>query len=301
MDLSKIKDEIPFQSPIQPNQLTEESEFQFRCHPRIACFNECCRNIDIQLSPYDIVRLKRRFGITSSEFVARYSHPFEMDFHGMPGLKMNTKPESAECVFLTEEGCSVYEDRPVACRYYALGNMGVRKKDSPKVEDISFVVKEPHCLGHNEPKKQTVAEYRHEQGCDLYDSMNHEWRDIVIKKRSSGPTVGKPSERSMQLFDMCSYDMDSFREFLQTPGFQEVFDLEPEYQKKLLEDEGELLQFAFRFLKQVLFGEKSIAMKADARERRLAKRREQIEARAAEQKEIHKRTEDVYEATKDLT
>lgn len=299
MDFTKIKEEIPFQSPVQPAQLTDDSEFQFHCHPGIACFNECCRNIDIQLTPYDIVRLKRRLDLSSKEFVAKYTLPFEMDAHGMPGLKLNTKPGSHECVFLTEEGCSVYEDRPAACRYYALGSMGVRKKESPSVEEVYFVVKEPHCLGHNEPKTQTVGEYRHEQGVDLYDAMNREWRDIVLKKRSSGPTVGKPSPRSMQLFDMCSYDMDSFRDFIQTEGFREVFDLEPELEQGLLSDEDRLLAFAFRFLKQVLFGEQTIPLRTDAREKRFAKRRDQIEARAREQKEMHAQDEDVYEASKD--
>ena len=81
----------PYASPVQPNQLTLEDKFQFRCHPGIACFNECCRNIDITIMPYDIVRLKQRLGVTSSEFVARYTLPYEMDHHGMVGLKMRAK------------------------------------------------------------------------------------------------------------------------------------------------------------------------------------------------------------------
>ena len=85
--------------------------------------------------------------------------------------------------------------------------MAVRKKDSAEVEDIYFIVKESHCLGHEEDQTQTVAEYRRDQGVDTYDDMNREWRDIILKKRSSGPTIGKPCERSLQLFDMCSYDM----------------------------------------------------------------------------------------------
>ena len=75
----------------------------------------------------------------------------------------------------------MYEDRPAVCRYYALGSMGVRKKEASSVDDIYFVVKEDHCLGHNEPKKHTVAEYRHAQGFDKYDEMNREWRDIILK------------------------------------------------------------------------------------------------------------------------
>ncbi len=274
--------DLPFESPVRPAQLGLDDVIQFDCHPGISCFNECCRNIDIQLLPYDIIRLKNRLDTTSHDFVARHTIPFQMDFHGMPGLKLLTKPGTKECVFLGEEGCTVYEDRPTACRYYALGSMGMRAKDSATVEDIYFVVRESHCKGHEEPKSLTVREYRREQGVEKYDEMNREWRDIIIKKRSSGPTVGAPSGRSFQLFDMCSYDMDKFREFIQTPGFTEIFDPNAIGMDKLLEDEEARLAFAMRFLKQVLFGETSIPMREGAREKRLEKRRERINERRRE-------------------
>jgi Fe-S-cluster containining protein len=273
MNPKDIKDNIPFESSVKPVELTLDSEFQFNCHKGIACFNACCKNIDIMLTPYDIVRLKRRLGMDSKEFVARFTVPFEIDSHGMPGLKMATKKGTAQCIHLTDEGCGVYEDRPAACRYYALGSMGVRKKESAMVEDVYFKVKEDHCLGHNEFNKQTVREYRIDQGVDQYDKMNREWRDIIIKKRSSGPTVGKPSERSMQLFDMCSYDMDSFREFIQTRGFREIFDLEDEAMSQLISNEDSLLAFSYQFLKQVLFGETTIPLKKSAREQRIEQRK----------------------------
>jgi Fe-S-cluster containining protein len=279
MDSNETDPNSPFQSPVQPAELTLDSEIQFECHKGIACFNECCRNIDIQLTPYDILRLKRRLGVDSREFVARYTLPFEMDFHGMPGLKMVTKPGTTECVFMVEEGCSVYEDHPAACRYYALGSMGVRKKGASTVSDIYFLVKEAHCLGHNEPVTQTVGEYRKAQGVDKYDAMNRDWRDLIIKKRSSGPTIGAPSERSMQLFDMCSYDLDSFRGFIQSEGFRGIFDLDDSTLESLHADEEQLLQFSIRFLRQVLFGEQSIPVKDGARERRIQERRETWERR----------------------
>ncbi len=266
------KHEIPLQSPVQPIELRLDSEIQFNCHKGVSCFNACCKNIDITLTPYDVLRLKRRAGLTSSEWVNRYTIPFPMDAHEMPGLKMSTKPGSTECVFLQAEGCGVYEDRPAACRYYALGSMGMRAVASPKVDDIYFIVKEDHCKGHDEPRTLTVAEYRREQGIEKYDEMNYEWRDIILKKRSSGPTVGKPSARSLQLFDMCSYDMDNFRKFIQSSGFTDVFDLSAAEQEELTADEDRLLQFSFRFLKQVLFGEMSIARKPDAQAKRLSKR-----------------------------
>ncbi len=287
MSISAISDA----SPLQPVELTLNSAFQFRCHKDIACFNACCRNIDLQLTSYDILRLKNHLGLTSSEFVGRYTVPFEMDSHGMPGLKMATKPGTSECIHLTEEGCRVYEDRPAACRYYALGNMAVRKKDSSEVEDAYFVVREEYCLGHEEPHEQTVAEYRVEQGLDKYDEMNSHWRRLILKKRSAGPAVGSPSERSLQLFDMCSYDLDSFREFIQSPKFKEVVELPPEQEQELIDDEESLHEFAMRFLEQVLFGVNSVKVRPDAREKRIKERQEVWDQRR--QQQITKHQEDL--------
>ncbi|MGC1954643.1 MAG: YkgJ family cysteine cluster protein [Gammaproteobacteria bacterium] len=292
MHETKIKDEMPFQSPVQPTQLTLESEIQFDCHPGISCFNACCKNIDITLTPYDIVRLRKHLGVTSQEFVARFTRPFEMDHHGMPGLKLLTKPGTSECVFLEESGCGVYRDRPAACRYYALGSMGMRKKDGSVVEDLYFLVKEPHCRGHEQPKTLTVRQYRQEQGVEPYDEMNREWRDIIIKKRSSGPTTGTPSERSFQLFDMCSYDLDSFREFIQSDGFQSLFQVEAQTFQQLMTDDEALLRFAMAFLKQVLFGEKNIPMKPDGREKRIAERRALYEERRRKAVEDYKSSQE---------
>jgi Fe-S-cluster containining protein len=299
MNFDSIKENIPHTSPVHPQELSLDGEFRFDCHPEIACFNQCCKKSDVPLLPYDILRLKHRQNMTSSELVSRFTVPFEMDHHGMPGLKLGSKPDSNECVLLSEEGCSVYEDRPTACRYYALGSMGVRKEGSTRVENVYFAVKEEHCLGHQESKIQTVGGYRQSQGVEIYDVMNAEWQDIVIKKRSSGPTVGAPSERSLQLFDMCSYDMDSFCDFIQTPGFKNIFDLSDDDMKLLLEDEEKRLQFSFRFLKQVLFGEKTIPIKKGAREQRASERKHVWEERREE--DITRHREDLASRGNDNT
>lgn len=261
-------------SPIQPVKLDLNEKFKFRCHKEIACFNKCCQNIDIALTPYDILRLKKRLGLTSREFLHLYTVPFELDAHGVPGVKLKTRDETTACSFLTDEGCGVYEDRPSACRYYALGLMSLRKKDSPVDEDMYFVVKEDHCLGHYEDKVQTVGEYRKDQGVDLYDEMNREWRQVVLKKRSCGPTIGKPSDRSLQLFFLASYDLDGFRDFILNPGFRHIYDMTETELQQLAADDIALMQFGFRFLKQVLFGENTIPVQPDALEARIRRRRE---------------------------
>lgn len=294
-DLKTLVSNAP-QGPVQPIKLALDDFIQFQCRPGIACWNQCCMNIDVQLTPYDILRLSRRLDIPTWEFIAGYTLPFEMDHHGMPGLKLKPQEGSTACRFMRDEGCGVYEDRPAACRYYALGSMGLRKKDSAAVEDVYFIVKEPHCLGHQESRTLTVREYRAEQGVEVYDEMNREWRDIVLKKRSSGPTIGAPSQRSFDLFYMASYDLDGFRQFVASVGFKEVFDLPEEEHKALERDDVALLRFAVRFLKQVLFGDRTLPYKPGAREQRLARRRERIRARLQEEAQQRQEHDPRYDA-----
>ncbi len=279
--MSNTTDNTAPASPIVPVQLDLEEKFQFRCHRGIACFNKCCENIDIMLTPYDIVRLKQRLGITAREFIDSFTTDFALDGHGMPGLKLRTQANSTACINLTPKGCGVYADRPAACRYYALGLVSMRSKDALREEDSYFVVKEEHCLGHNEPVAQTVRNYRKEQGVDRYDEINREWRQIILKKRSSGPTVGRPSERSFELFFLASYDVDGFRDFIASAGFGEVFELDLAFRQELLQDDVKLLKFGFRLLKQVLFSEHTIPLKPGTAAQRSARLRERAAQRLA--------------------
>ena len=91
----------------------------------------------------------------------------------------------------------------------------------------------------------------------------------------------------MDLFYLASYDLDNFRVFVVSPFFHDVYDIEPAYFQKLLTNEVELMKFAFRYLKQVLFGEHSIPLNDDLAKERLAKwreRQETLEKEAAEKR-----------------
>jgi hypothetical protein len=254
----KTLEETIFPSPVQPVKLSLDDIIQFHCHKEITCFNVCCKQIDITLTPYDILRLKKRLGLTSSEFLAQYTVPFEMDSQGMPGVKLRTADDNPSCLFLTEEGCGLYEDRPTACRYYALGLLSMRRENASEDEDAYFLVEEDHCLGHQEPRTISVGDYRQEQGVDYYDKMNRAWRQIILKKRSSGPAVGTPTVRSYQFFFLVCYNLDDFRAFVQSSGFSNVYDLDTQLLEQLNTDDEALLTFGFRLLKQVLFGEMTI-------------------------------------------
>jgi len=273
--------DLPFpESPVVPQMHDGSKTIQFQCRKGIACWNACCSNIDITLTPYDILRLKRRLGLASAQFLQQYAVPYEMEKDGIAGVKMRPVEGGSACRFMKPEGCGVYEDRPTACRYYPVALLSMRKQDEYVDRNAYALVQESHCLGHQEPRSLTIDDYRAEQGLKEYDAMGRGWYQLVLKKKSSGPIVGKPSVRSRQFFFMTCYDIDTFRAFVDSGPFRELYDVpEAEYSAMLgdsLESEEALMQFGYRFLRQVLFGEETIALHMEVAE----KRREQAHTKA---------------------
>jgi hypothetical protein len=271
-------------SPVEPALLGGETTIRFRCRKGIGCWNACCSDIDISLTPYDIVRLKNRLGLSSTEFLRDYTLPYEMEKDGIAGVKLRSVEGGTACRFMTPDGCSVYLDRPTACRYYPVALLSMRKQGEAADSTAYALVKEAHCLGHQEPRTLTIDQYREEQGLPEYDALAHGWRQLILKKKSSGPTVGKPSRRSLELFFMTCYDLDRFRSFVASDGFTSVYDVPAAELKAILEDDVMLMLFGFRFLRQVLFGEETIAMRSGAvgeRRVRLAGKQRRLEHEAA--------------------
>lgn len=268
--------ESPFEaSPVTPKTFDEDHVIKFRCYKGIECFNACCSNIDITLTPYDIIRLKQRLGLTASEFLKKYTIPFEFAANSIAGVKYKPVEGGTACQFMTEEGCSVYEDRPTACRYYPVGLLSMRRADENFDRASYALVEEDHCKGHLEDREITIGEYRKEQGLIEYDEQGRAWRQLILKMKSAGPSIGKLSKTSLQFFFMACYDMDRFRAFVDSEGFNQSFVIDDATRKELMEDDLALLKFGDRMIRQVMFAEESIEKKADAEEKLIQRRREQ--------------------------
>ncbi len=266
--------DLPFESPNLPQLLTADTRFKFWCYKGISCFNTCCRRADVTLAPYDILRLKLRFGLTSEEFLEEHTVPFQMDQDGVPGLKLYTD-EAGTCRMLDEAyGCRVYEDRPTVCRYYPVALLNMRKKDSSQAEENYSLISERHCKGHLEDREISIEDYRIEQGCKEYDDRNRDWSRLILKRKSVGPGVGRPSERSLQVFFMASYNLDMFRRFVLSENFRWSYKLNDAFFQAAETDDLILMDFAFQFLRQVLFGERSIEEVENAWEKRVEERKE---------------------------
>jgi len=276
---------VPFpQSPVVPNMVDAGHVIQFSCHKGIGCWNACCSNIDISLTPYDILRLKKRLQLSSAEFLTKYTFPYEFEKDDIAGVKFRPVQGGSACQFMTPEGCSVYDDRPTACRYYPVALVSMRKEGEAFDTASYALVKEDHCKGHEVKRSLTIDEYRTEQGVVEYDELARGWRQLILKKKSSGPSIGKPSLKSRQLFFMACYDQDQFRAFVASASFGDLFALSLEERQTLVGDDLGLMEFGFRFLRQVMFGEESIPLNEAAAKARAEKVREkhmQVEREAA--------------------
>ena len=281
------KFDIPVKSSFVPTMMEPGSKLKFNCHKGISCFNACCRHADIQLTPYDILRLKDNQGLSATEFLKNHTVPFEMDKDGIPGVKLRTDNEGA-CLFVTEQGCSVYEDRPTACRYYPVGHMAMHEAGTDTDEARYFLIREDHCKGHEEDREISIDDYRREQKVEIYDQINREWLQLMLKKKSAGPAIGRPSDTSLQFFFMCSYDVDRLRRFVMSDSFKASYDLDDSFYATMEKEDLALMQFGTRLLKQVLFGEVTIPVKQGVVDKRIEERREVLEMRRQAEIELHK-------------
>jgi len=291
--------ELPHNSPVEPTRLELEDKLKFRCHKDISCWNQCCAHADVSLAPYDIIRMKNHMKMNSSDFLKDYTVPFEIDAHNMPGIKLRTNNDGA-CLFMKTEGCSIYEDRPTACRYYPSGLLSMRALGKSEDEQHFLLIKEAHCKGHDEDREITISDYRKEQGVEEFDELNRDWYRIILKKKSTGPTIGRPSDMSLQLFFMASYDVDRFRRFVISDSFKKMYDISDEEFSSFENDDIALMKFGFRLMKQVLFGELSIKEREGAHDERAEERKEILQLRKkAELAEYDRKQEEARKAALD--
>ena len=238
----------------------DEKTFTFRCHREIACFTRCCAKLTLILTPYDIIRIKNRLHLNSDVFLDRFTDT-NFDTHPrfpMVNLKMRDD-EDRTCPFVARDGCTIYEDRPGACRIYPLGRATSRVNSSGKTLEKYFVVKEEHCLGFREDTDWTLDKWMANEGVDAYNGMNDQWSEIITARKSMGPE--EDLRKKLQMFFMASYNLDKFRRFVFDSKFLSIFQIKETRVDTLASDEIALMRFATDWLKFSLYGEKTMVVK----------------------------------------
>jgi len=260
-EIERLKEEILKDYP----KMTEDSSFAFACHPGVPCFNGCCADVNIFLTPYDIVRLRNNLGITSEEFLSKHTvSPFDKNLKYPVILLAMNDDEKKSCPFVGEGGCQVYEDRPWACRMYPLG-MGSQKDSVGQTDnDFYFLLKESVCKGHNEGHTQTVAQWLDDQGITEYDKMGYYFKELTLHEYfQKGENLPM---KKVEMFFLASYNLDKFRDFLFDSTFFDKFEVDEETRDKIEKDDVELLKFGYYWLRFSLFGDNSMKVKNDVLE-----------------------------------
>jgi len=289
---------------VETNRLDPDTKFKFACHKGVSCFTRCCSNIDIMLTPYDVLRLKKRLGISSEEFLEKYTGIREDEKSSNPYayLKM-LDGEDRLCPFLKNEkdGCGLYEDRPISCRYYPVGQTtmkSVNEAGDVKHEEFYFFVREEHCKGYEEDKQWTVAEFREDQGAEHYDSMNREWKEVLMRRNLPGQP--RLDEKKQMLFFMASYDLDKFRRFIFDSRFLEMFEVDEKEQQEIKEDDVALMNFGFRYIKFLMMMENTMKPNAEVLAAKLKELEEKQAAKAAESNKEEGKAEALAANVKEL-
>lgn len=240
-----------------------KEKFHFHCHPGVACYMTCCKNVDMFLYPYDVLRLKENLQIASQQFMEQYARLVTGLNHSyFPSVMLRLGDDDNRfCPFLQEEGCGVYADRPSACRTYPLERAVDRSPGKRGATDYYFMTDHSYCLGHKEEKTFTVKKWIRDQRLDDYNLMDELWAEVDTLF-SSNPWAGEGSggPKQQMAFTAC-YDIDNFRLMVAKHSLLDKFKLNRDHKRRIKESDVELLKFAFEWLKYFLGAPSSLIVR----------------------------------------
>lgn len=230
-------------------KLEPDDTYSFSCHPGVPCFNECCADLDCALSPYDVLRLRGALSMGSREFIERFTSVQLLSPIGFPEvlLKMNDDPRKS-CPFVREEGCSVYGDRPTACRYYPVAKGTLRGNDGHFSERFALV-KETHCRGFAEDKKYTPLTWIADQGLEVYDTYFTEYHKLITDLKAANRIL---TSNEFGITFLALFRIDDFFNFLSSQGLLRRSSLPASEIADIVNNEETGLAFAMGWLRNFL-------------------------------------------------
>lgn len=235
------------QLPKNVNRIEPGDAFFFACHSGVKCFTDCCRQLELALTPYDILRLKRETKLDSKTFLEKYVIQEQESDDVFPRFYLTMVDDGrASCVFVSDNGCTVYPGRPGACRAYPMGRAAIRQADN-SIDEFFVLQKESHCHGFDEQEEQNCDKYSTGQGLTQYSEFNDAVATILQhEKIRQGLRL---SPKQIDAFVLALYDLDSFRKQLEDGRVAGSEKYNPTVHK---EDE-QLLLFGVECLRRELF------------------------------------------------
>ena len=239
-------------------RIKEDDTFNFRCHSDVSCFNRCCRNLNLYLYPYDVVRLKQYLGITSDEFLYEYVDVVLRPSNFFPEvlLRMSSTRERS-CPFLTASGCRVYPARPDTCRSFPFEVGMIYEADQKRDTPVYFFKPPEFCRGQDEKEEWTISEWTRDQDAELYRKMTMRWAEVKRLFQEDPWGMEGPEGTKAKMAFMATYNIDRFRDFIFQSSFLGRYKIKSALLTKLKADDLQLLKFGFEWVKLFIWGIKS--------------------------------------------
>ncbi len=240
--------------------LTEDT-FRFDCHPGVTCFTRCCKDADMYLYPYDVIRMKKRLNISSDQFLDRYTFQAIRDNPHFPSLMLKMSDDNEKsCPFLSKKGCMIYKDRPFSCRAYPLERAVARTDNENGRTVLYFIAKDSYCMGHKESREWKIKEWIEDQQMQLYNEMNDLWVDIDTIFRVNPWGEQGINSPALRMAFMACFNVDAFKTFIFKSTFLSRFNVSQKRIGRLRESDVELMKFGFDWIKFFLTGKGPLMM-----------------------------------------
>ena len=207
----------------------------------------CCFDIDILLNPYDILKLRRHLGCTTSDLIERgLVEIFPGGNSGLP-LAMITfhkvDEETSLCPFaapvvdgaklrelakgkdkLTIEdlevvripkrlACGVYPARPAVCRSSPLGRMSIRSKEGDDTRNLFYQPPIPSCPACQGEGQVKVAKWIEDNDVQPYWDASERFQNLFPTLFDNGLVLKEGGDRAVgMLWNLAAgvlYDFDA--------------------------------------------------------------------------------------------
>ena len=147
--------------------LLESDVLELSCGPDGCDANCCTSGPPIVLNPYEISRICAAAGLTYEDLLDI------VESDRADGFPIIMLPRDPACRFRTENGCSIYEARPLACRLFPLGRVFHNGRSHMVLPGRN------RCAGFVHAPARTVADYLKDQNTQIYIEMADMWIEFV--------------------------------------------------------------------------------------------------------------------------
>jgi len=153
---------------------------------RISCgkLGDCCRDREdnpIMVSAYDAHRLRQHLGISGREFADKYGKTILGTESQLPLMILRNEctdksKKHSQCIFLKENLCSVYKDRPLVCRLYPVG-----RAVDPDLNSYFFLTKTSNCCQAGCGREHTIENWLKSTEVEPYTEWNDRFNELYMQ------------------------------------------------------------------------------------------------------------------------